>query len=318
MPTPPRLTLQQKHRLHVLEPALREAARRGDYETAKGSAVAIQELLRPTGHESRLMQAKNWLFEAAMGAGHLQMAESGFVGIRKKTSGTSRLYLEATALLAICYLRQKKLSEAEPLIAQVLKSRNIRSESGRRRFLRHIVGRFEEEGLLGALRSAGTEPLDVDEIQELAASLVQTKNEDEILFEMGAALPAEVIAFLLKVDAMAKRGLTAKEILYLPGESQILERSELGRTTFRSFKRVLWRSLCDPTSEVYKAWFSQGLACVLDRKYYAIAVSAMLVDLGIGIKALAVSATALVIKFGLEVYCDRFKPDFVMDGRDSR
>jgi hypothetical protein len=56
----------------------------------------------------------------------------------------------------------------------------------------------------------------------------------------------------------------------------------------------------------------------LDRKYYAIAVSAMLVDLGIGIKALAVSATALVIKFGLEVYCDRFKPDFVMDGRDSR
>lgn len=318
MPAPPRLTPLQRQRLRLLEPALREAARCGDYEGAKRHAADIQVLLRPTGHENRLMQAKNWLFEAAMGAGNLQLAESGFTGIRQKTSKGSRLHLEATALLAICYLRQRKLTQAEPLIAEVLTSHNIKSETGRRRFLRHIVGRFEEEGLLGALRHVGVESLDADEIHELAASLVRTKSEDEMFSEMGSALPPEAVAFLLSVDTVAKRGLPAADIRYLPGEKAIVERAELGQTAFRSFKRVLWRSLCDPNSEIYKAWFSQGLACFLSRKYFAIAVSAMLLDLGIGIKAIAVSVTALIIKFGLEVYCDRFKPDFVMDAREIK
>lgn len=111
--------------------------------------------------------------------------------------------------------------------------------------------------MLGALKHVGSEPLNVDEIHEEAALLVRTKNEDEILAEMGDALPGEVITFLLKVDQMAKRGLTAREVKYLPGEAEILKRSELGRTTFRSFKRVLWRSLCDPKSEIYQAWFSK-------------------------------------------------------------
>jgi len=317
MPTPPKLTRIQKNRLGRLEPALREAARCGDYESAKQHAMDIQNLLRPTGHESRLMQAKNWLFEAAMLAGHLQIAESGFQGIRQRTSIHSRVNLEATALLAICFLRQKKLADAEPLIGRVLKSRNIKSEAGRQRFLRHIVGRFEQEGLLGALKQHGSEALDLDEIHELASVWVRTKNEDEILSEMGAALPSEVVAFLLRVDEVAKRGLTAKEVLYLPGESQIVVRAELGRTAFHSIKRVLWRSICDPDSDIYKAWYSHGLSAFLDRKYFTVSVCSMFLDLGIGIKALAVSATALLIKFGLEVYCEHYKPDFVMDGRGS-
>jgi hypothetical protein len=36
----------------------------------------IQRLLRPTGHETRLMKAKAWLFEAAMEAGEPQTAEA--------------------------------------------------------------------------------------------------------------------------------------------------------------------------------------------------------------------------------------------------
>jgi hypothetical protein len=76
------------------------------------------------------MQAKNWLFEAAMESGHLNLAESGFIGVRKNTSPSSRVHLEATALLAICYLRQRKLKESEPLIAAVVGSKNIKSEVG--------------------------------------------------------------------------------------------------------------------------------------------------------------------------------------------
>src|ERR1700685_3801090 len=148
---PPKLTPGQRNDLQTLEPALRAAALRGDYDTAKGLAIKIQELLRPTGHETRLMQSKAWLFEAAMEAGRLDVAEPGFIGIRGKTSPNTRIYLEATVLLAICYLRRKKLAQAEPLVAEALKSRNIASEVRRRRFLQQVVARFEEEGLLGAL-----------------------------------------------------------------------------------------------------------------------------------------------------------------------
>jgi hypothetical protein len=132
-----------------------------------------------------------------------------------------------------------------------------------------MIGRFEAEGLLGALRDTGNEPLEPDEIQELAAALIRTRNEDEILSEMGDALPPATVAFLLRVDAVAKRGLTEKEVRLLPGEGEILARAELGRTTFHSFKRVLWKSLCDPKSEVYKAWFFAGAGvCARPQVHY--------------------------------------------------
>lgn len=308
--------MDQRNDLQVLEPSLRAAALRGDYDAAKDLAIKIQNMLRPTGHETRLMQSKAWLFEAAMEAGRFDVAEPGFIGIRGKTSPNTRIYLEATVLLAICYLRQRKLAQAEPLIATTLRSRNIKSGARRRRFVQHIVARFEEEGLLGALVRVQSDNLDPAEIQDLAGTLVQSKTEDEILFDMGSTIPGEAVLFLLKVDKMAKRGLATKEVLYLPGEAQIQEKAELGRTVFRSFKRVLWRSLCDRESDVYKAWFANGVGYVLDRKYIGTAVTAALLHLGVGVKALAVSVTALVIKFGIEIYCDRYRPEFIMEERD--
>jgi hypothetical protein len=124
------------------------------------------------------------------------------------------------------------------------------------------------------------------------------------------------VAFLLRIDAAAKRQLPANEVRYLPVAADIVRDSQLGRTVFGSFKIVLWRSLCDPRSEICQAWFTEGLGVVLNR-YFATAVSAMFLGLGIGVKALAVSATALVIKLGLETYCIRFKPDGIMDARRS-
>jgi hypothetical protein len=298
-----------------LESALRTAAAVGDYDAAQRHVSELQEILRTSGHEAKLMKAKVWLFEAAMQAGHFSVATPGFIGIRAKTSKAARLHLEATAMLAACYLRQKNLAKAEPLIAEVLKNRSIHSEARRKKFLQGVVSRFQEEGLLGALASHKLDDMDPDEIQQLAAELVRTKNEDEILFELGKALPPDSVAFLLKVDAAAKHSLTNKEIFYLPGKQQIMEKAELGRTTFRSFKRVLWRSLCDPKSDIYKAWYSGGLSLILDRKYFVMAITTALVNISIGIKALVVSAVALIMKFGLEVYCDRFRPDFMMEGR---
>ncbi|QNH08204.1 hypothetical protein HNQ27_12310 [Pseudomonas sp. B11D7D] len=101
------LSEDQKNKLKGLEPALRLAASRRDYEQAKKITQEIQSILRPTGHETRLMQAKNYLFETALETGKIDTAISGFVGVRQKTAKSTRLYLEATTLIAICYLRKK-------------------------------------------------------------------------------------------------------------------------------------------------------------------------------------------------------------------
>lgn len=67
MGKPKNLTKEQKEKLSVLEPMLQKATDSGNYEEAKRVTLEIQQLLRPTGHETRLMQAKNWLFETANG-----------------------------------------------------------------------------------------------------------------------------------------------------------------------------------------------------------------------------------------------------------
>ncbi len=310
---PPKLTEEQKRQLHVLEPELKRSVVLGDYKRAKEMAAEIQRLLRPTGHETRLMKAKAWLFEAAMEAGELQVARSGFRGIRKKTPPRTRVHLEATALLAICLIRANRIQDAEPYVAQVLRDEKvIRSERQRREFRLRIKERFEREGALAALRGVGTDRLDSTELQEAAGNLIQTKSEDEILTELGSGLPEAVVRRLLDLDDIVRRALPAKEILYLPKPKEIASEGAVGRSVFGAFRTVLYRSLCDPKSDVYKAWFNEGFGVVLGKKYIAGAVTAAMAGLGIGLKALAVPVIALVIKFGIEVFCEQAKPTGVM------
>ena len=313
------LTVHQKQRLRVLEPALKSAARVGDYSSAQRITAEIQLLLRPTGHETRLQQDKAWLFEAAMEAGELETAERGFIGVRKKTVAGTRTYLEATALLAICYLRKNRLDLAEPMIAETLKrEKNIGSEARRRKFIRAVVKRFEEEGALASLKGYGDEVLDPDDVQSEAGKMIRTLTEDEVFANLGRSLPKKTVAYLLKIDLFARGQLPSAEVRYLPLPEELVKHSELGRTVFSSIRRVLYRSLCDPESDVYKAWYNQGLMAVLDRRYLAIAVTTALSGMSIGVKALGVSATALLIKIGIEVFCDRYKPSGVMEERQKK
>jgi hypothetical protein len=57
------------------------------------------------------------------------------------------------------------------------------------------------------------------------------------------------------------------------------------------------------------------MAHVLSKKYYAIAVSADLIDLGFAAQAVAIPVTALLMKLGVEVYCERNKPGEILDAR---
>ncbi len=256
-----------------------------------------------------------------MEAGELDTAELGFIGVRKKTARGTRIYLEATALLAICYLRRDRLDLAEPLIAETLRrEKSIGSEARRRKFIRSVVKRFEEEGALTSLKGCGDEPLDPVQVQSSAGKMIQTMTDDEVFATIGRSLPKKTVAYLLKIDEFARGQLPSAEVRYLPLPEELVKDSELGRTVFSSIRRVLYRSLCDPESDVYKAWFNQGLMTVLDKRYFAIAVavSTAFSGMGIGIKALGVSATALLIKVGIEVFCDRYKPTGVMDVRSEK
>jgi hypothetical protein len=317
MSRPPPLTEIQKQRLSALEPALKAAVYAADYTRAKQFTADIQSILRATGHETRLMQSKNWLFEAALNAGELHTAEAGFRGIRDKTTKTTRVHIEATALLAVCLLRQRRIIDAEPLIQEVLGSKSIRDPARRRHFIESVTSRYQLESYISGIRDHGHETLDPDTIEREAIYALKTRSDEELYLQIATALPREVIEFVYRVDRASRKQLTMVEVQYLPSPAVIQRKVEQGKSFFASLKLVIWKSLCDPQSEIYKAWYTNGMAHILSKKYYAIIVSAALVDLGFAAKAAAVPVTALLMKMGIEVYCERFKPGEILDGRSK-
>ena len=205
------------------------------------------------------------------------------------------------------------------MIAETLRrEESIGSEARRRKFIRTVIKRFEEEGALASLKGYGDELLDPAQMQSEAGDMIRTMTEDEVFASLGRSLPKKTVAYILKIDEFSRGQLPSAEVRYLPLPEELVKHSELGRTVFSSIRRVLYRSLCDPDSDVYKAWFNQGLMAVLDRRYLAIAVGTALSGLSIGVKALGVSATALLIKIGIEVFCERYKPTGVMEVRSEK
>lgn len=313
MSNPPVLTNEQKRQLKLLEPSLRLASARRDFEECKRLTAQIQNLLRPTGHETRLMQSKNWLYETAMEVGKVEYAIRGFVGVRQRASRSTRLYLEATALLAICYLRKSDLDKARPYMVEALKcEKNIKSDHKRSEFKVSLAKRFDEEALLSSISSSVTQELDVDRIQEDAAKLIQTKHEDEILEMLGANVPEGALDFIERVNAESKNLLTYEEKLRLPSPATFQQKKKLGKGILSAFQTVIWQSLCDKNSEVYKMWFTNGLQAVLDKKYLTTAIVGSLAGLKIGIYAVAVYLTSLLIKIGIETFCNVYQPNNLM------
>jgi hypothetical protein len=145
--------------------------------------------------------------------------------------------------------------------------------------------------------------------------MVAQKTIDDIYLFLGKSTPKLTKDILFQIDDFAKNQLTSAERKMLPPPSDMIKDEIVGKTVFQSLKRVIYNSLCDPKSEVYQAWFKNGMAIVLDKKYISTAVVAALTGLGIGFKALAVSFVALVIRFGLDVYCEHNKPTGIMEIR---
>ena len=316
MPRPPNLTERQKQQLSRLEPVLRTAAKRGDYGTAKRIAAEIQDVLRPTGHETRLMQAKNWLFEAAMEAGKVaSVAVPGFVGVRKKMSVGTRVYLEATALLAICHLRLNDLEKAEPYMAEALKrgEKNITSDRRRAQFQRRMIDRFEAEWVLATLRVRQPfEALDPVQVENEAGRMVATMTEDEMMERLGTTVPSEIVDTIYRVYEFAHSQLSPADQKYLPSPKDRRKQKEVGKTVYDAAKEVVWRSLCDPENDVYKLWNEAGVEAVVNKKVVGVAVVAALGGLTIGWLGLATALTAMIFKMGLQVFCKVSEPRMLM------
>jgi hypothetical protein len=310
-----KLNDNQEKRIKILGKKLESTIANSDYKAAKSITLEIQEILRPAGQETRLMKYKNWLYEAAIEAGENLAAIDGLKAIRLKTNKNTRVHLEAGLLLAIAFIRVNDLKKAEPYIKEVLKNdKVIKSESKRIEFREGAIERFREETILYSLKGLGKETLNIEEINTLAISESKNKSENQIFFQMGSYMPPEVKISMFNIDDFSKKQLPTADRLRLPSPQEQIQEDNLGKTLFSSLKRKLYMTICSSQGDVHKS-LQKGLGVVLGEKYIVSAVIGMLAGLSIGIKALATSVVALILKLGLEIYCEQNKPRGIMELR---
>lgn len=315
MSTP--LTPKQKERIHSLEPKLEIAVQNRNYKEAKSLVADLQAILRPTSHFARLCQSKNRLFELAIEMDDFDFAISGLLSNKTVLSTKTRIYLETISLLAICYVRMQDIEKAKPYIKEVLSNQTIiKSQRTREVFRSKIINRFNEEVALATLKTLN--PIyDEQELEDEAVRIIRTLTEDEIYASIGATAPNATKELIHLVYDFSTKQLTTTERLSLPSPNQKTNNIEVGLTIYQSIKRVIYNSLCDPNSEIYKAWFTNGLSVFLSKGYIRTTVVSCLVNLGIGINFLAASIIALITKFGIEVFCEKNKPFMLMDIRQK-
>jgi hypothetical protein len=303
-------------RLEKLTPQFKKAIQDKNISDAKIVISDLQQVLRTLGKTTRLVEFKNQLFELALDGQDYDFAIHGFLSNRALVNDTTRLHLEATALLAIAYLRKNEIEKAKPFIREVLQSKKvIKTDATREKFNKEIIARFDEECALASLKSNSKIEVNIDELHSEVIKAVNTLTNEQLYIVIGKSLPKLTKDLLFEVDKFSKNQLTYKEQKMLSPPEELIKDEPAGRTVFSAFKRVVYKSLCDPTSEVYKAWYSNAVGSVVDKKYITAAVALALSGQGIGMMALVISAAALVLRFGLDIYCERYKPAGVTEFR---
>ena len=299
-------------RLRELEAELQVAVKRGRLEEAKRAVHNIQGLFPNDRRHHRLLRAKLWAFEACLDANELSLAETGFIGIRKLASDQTRLYLEATAFLGICYLRQKRIEKAKPLVRETIrKARNIKSESKRRQFHKRFVERIEEESILAELIGDSEVQLDPQEIHGNAVRMLREKSQDEIIALIGQHIPEKGVRLLREVRKYSVRQLPVSSKKLLPAPAKAERPINLGRRALAVLRRIGWRALCDPDSTIYKAW-AKRLPKVYNEAYFASAIVATFANWKIGLPILVSGIVAIVMKYSAHEFCEWAKPEGLM------
>jgi hypothetical protein len=316
--TSTKLTEEQLNKLRPLEEKLKAAVRSASPEMAIEIAGQIQALFSNDRKHHRLLRAKLWAFEACLDSNRITYAQNGFVGIRKLSGKTTRLYLEASSLLAICYLRSKKTSEAKKIIKEVVdKLNNIGSDRTRRQFQKRLLERIEEECILTELIGVGESELNIEEIQAKAVLLIQKNSDNEIFRLIGNSVPTSGINLLHNVRTYSLNQLPAPDRKLLPAPDKAEQPQKIGKITFAVIRRIAWKTFCNPDSSIYKLW-SKRVPKVFNEGYFSAAVVATLSDFKIGIPLIASGVSALVMKYTAEEFCELSKPKgLMMDHSDK-
>ncbi len=313
-----KLTEYQIRTLKPLEEKLRKAVQQSEVDLAIELATRIQALFEHDRRHHRLLRAKLWAFEACLDANRMPYAESGFIGIRKLSGTTTRLYLEASSLLAVCYLRQKKKSEAKKLISEVIsKINNILSDRTRHQFQKRFIERVEEECILSELIGVGDASLDAKEVEDKAIFLIKGSSDDDILKLIGNSVPVSGVQLLSDVRDYSIRQLPAPDRKLLPAPEVAANPKNVGRTTFAILRRIAWKTFCKPSSPIYKLW-SNRVPKVFNEGYFSAAIVSAFGDFKIGLPMIASGILALIMKYSAEEFCDISKPKGLMIGRDEK
>lgn len=316
-----KLPTEEHKELAKLEDKFHKACDQRDIALAAKYLKETQDLLRPLGKHVRLSQSKCLYCELLLNEGYEKKAIPLLLGMRNLLNSNTRIYLEATTLLAISYLRQDNLDAAEPLMSEVLQNDSvIRSDFQRKNFQKIVMNRFNEESVLTALRRCVdlTEPLDPIEIQNQAGYYVYQYNEDELYEKIGKNTPQTVKDILLKVERFSQKQLPTQDVKCLPSPERFKQNREAGKVVGIAIKKTLHRALCDPECETHKIFVVQGLAGILKNFTIGSAIATCLSNLKIGLTTLAIPATAFILKVGLDTFCELYPIDRIMATRKIR
>ncbi|WP_321967686.1 hypothetical protein [Burkholderia cepacia] len=313
-----KLSDEQLTKLRPLEKRLEQAVREAESDLAIEIATEIQALFPNDRTHHRLLQAKLWAFEACVDANRLTYAETGLIGVRKLSNTDTRLYLEASSLLAICQLRLKKIDESKKLIKEVITNlNNIKSDRTRHQFQKSFVERIEEECIFAELIGTEHQQMDPIEIQAKAVFLLQNSSDDEILKFIGNSVPIASLNLLDDVRSFSVKQLPSADRKLLPPPEKAIEPKQIGRTTFALLRRIAWKTFCKPSSPIYKLW-SKKVPKVFNEGYFSAAVVTTMSDFKIGVPLLASGIAALIMKYSAEEFCTLAKPKGLMSDRTDK
>ncbi len=296
-----------------IECQLRVAVLNRDLKCAKRLALEAQKILRSPGkeNETRLMKIKVWYAECEMECSNYRTAEGLLIGARSKVRKRTRVHLEATALLAIVYLRMGKLSKAKPLITSSIKGTNVISSKERRRdFVHHLMVRYENESMLYNLRGMGEELVE-ESISQEAIEIIRTETEDGLIRRVGQSIPVSCFNGLPEINEAAGLNLTYEEKKLLPAPPDPSEAKKNAPRVMKIVGAIIWKKICSPESPVYQEWVKKGYNAVVNHNVITTIVVASFASVKIGLACLATAVVAFLVKCGLEGFCEVYQPDLM-------
>ncbi|MCK4826025.1 hypothetical protein KA005_60315 [bacterium] len=304
-------------KLRVLEPKLRLSAKYGNFSEAERIIKIIQSLFINNRNHYRVLQAKNWFFQAALEDNRIDFAIRGFESVRIRANDNTRTYLEATILLGICHLRRREIGLAKKLIREsILRINNVTSDERRHQLQKRIIQRIELECILGQLYTESAQILNPEDLHKEAVQLLQTKSDQEIFGMVGANIPQGALELTQEIKNYSVKLLPIRDQKLLASPSSISV-YELGKKAVETVKRVGWRAVCDPESEIYNLWKNQ-VPEFFNKGYFASAVAATCAKFSIGLPILAVGVVAILMKYSAAEFCERFRPQDIMISRNEK